>query len=73
MKRSYITRTHIGWRPAPELRQRWLEFLKQQPPINRSEFLNQMLTYYLDQVEHHGLDLITLRPKDRRPAVKRIK
>lgn len=65
VKRAHAltNKTHIGWRPDPELRARWLAFLKAQPPINRTEYLNQMLAFYLDQAERYGLDPLTLRPK----------
>jgi hypothetical protein len=61
--RKLDKKTHIGWRPDPALRERWLAFLKTQPPINRTEFLNAALTLYLDQVDRYGLDPLTLRPK----------
>ncbi len=66
MTRKYVSRPHIGWRPSVELNERWIKFLKTQPPTNRSEYLNQMLTYYLDQADQYGLDPITLRPKSPR-------
>lgn len=66
MKRTSVERPHIGWRPTPELRMRWLTFLKSQPPINRTEYLNAMLAYYLDQAQRYGLDPITLKPRAKR-------
>lgn len=59
-------RTHIGWRPDPDLKARWLAFLKAQPPTNRTEYLNAMLALYLDQAEKYGLDPITLRPRTKK-------
>jgi len=68
VKRIYTNpkSAHIGWRPDPELKARWLAFLKAQPPINRSEYLNAMLTFYLDQAQRYGLDLLTLRPRTKK-------
>lgn len=61
-----ISSTHMGWRPDPELKARWLRFIKTQPPINRTEYLNAMLAFYLDQAERYGLDPITLRPRTKK-------
>lgn len=65
-KKPLHTRTHIGWRPDPDLRTRWLAFLKAQPPTNRTEYLNAMLTFYLDQADRHGLDPVTLLPRTKK-------
>lgn len=61
-----ISSTHIGWRPDSELKARWLKFLKTQPPIDRTQYLNQMLTYYLEQAERYGIDPLTLRPRTKK-------
>lgn len=65
MKRSrtLLKKTHIGWRAEPALLDRWLAFLSEQPPINRTEFLDAALTQYLDLIDQYGLDPLTLRPK----------
>lgn len=65
-KKTLRTNTHIGWRPDPDLKARWLAFLKTQPPTNRTEYLNAMLAFYLDLAEKHGLDPITLRPRSKK-------
>lgn len=61
--RTMTPKTHIGWRPDSELKARWLKFLKTQPPIDRTQYLNTMLAYYLDQAERYGIDPLTLRPR----------
>lgn len=66
MKRPYLNKTHIGWRPDPELKVRWLDFLTTQPPINRTQYLNAALTFYLDAVDRVGLDPLTLRPRSKK-------
>lgn len=65
-KKAFQTRTHIGWRPDPDLRARWLAFLKTQPPTNRTEYLNAMLGFYLEQADRYGLDPVTLRPRTKK-------
>lgn len=65
-KKPLQTKSHIGWRPDPDLKARWLAFLKTQPPINRTEYLNAMLAFYLDQADRHGLDPVTLRPRTKK-------
>lgn len=66
MKRPLKKRTHIGWRPDPDLREAWLEFLKTQPPINRTLYLDQALWYYLEHVERYGIDPVSLRPRSKK-------
>lgn len=71
--REYAKSSHITWRPDPDLQDRFYRFLEVHPPATRSEYLNEILAYYLDCADRYGLDPITLRPKDGKLAVKRIK
>ena len=60
--------TIIGWRATPELKRRFETFLKEQPPIDKTQWLEVSLTDYLDQIDLYGYDPRSLRPN--RPATK---
>ena len=56
-------RTHYAWRPSEYTEEQFEALLKEYPYINRTPFLDVALSYYLEQVNLHGLDMKTLLPR----------
>jgi len=63
---NQLSKTHIGWRPDPELKARWHRFLKTHPPFPLTQYLDAVLTHYLDQAERYDIDPMTLRPRPKK-------
>lgn len=55
--------THLSWRPSAALKKRFERFLEVHPPCDRTQYLEVALTYYLDSVAKHGMNLSNLFPK----------